>query len=154
MQRVETFAEIEREFIERAHAVVWCNGATVDSYQRPRSRVLHPVWEGATGWVTTRRSSVKVKQIAAQPYLSLAYIAEPFKPVYAECHVVWDNDRATRQRVWDLLRNTPEPLGFDPALTWGDIDDPENGLLRLTPWRVEVSDFTGTPRTIVWQAQR
>ncbi len=154
MQRRHTFAEIEQEFITHAHTVVWCNAATVDRHQRPRSRVLHPIWEGATGWVTTRRSSVKIKHLAARPYLSLAYIADPFKPVYAECHAVWNGDLSTRRHIWEVLRNTPAPLGFDPAGTWGDIEDPENGLLRLTPWRIEINDFTGTPRTVVWEAAR
>ena len=30
--------------------------------------------------------------------------------------------------------------------TWGAIDDHENGLLRLTPWSVEVNEFRGTPQ--------
>ena len=146
MLKIDTFAEIEPEFIERVHAVVWCNGATVDTRGRPRTRVLHPIWEGTTGWVTTRRSSPKVKHLAANPFLSLAYIADPFKPIYVECRALWDGDFATRQRIWDLLRRTPPPLGFDPALTWGDIEDPENGLLRLTPWRSELNDFWPPPR--------
>jgi hypothetical protein len=151
MLKISTFAEIEPEFIERVHAVVWCNGATVDTHGRPRTRVLHPIWEGATGWVTTRRSSPKVKHLAANPFLSLAYIADPFKPIYVECRAVWDGDLATRQRIWDLLRRTPPPLGFDPALTWGDIEDPENGLLRLTPWRIELNDYSPPPQTKVWR---
>ena len=117
MQHVSTFAEIEEEFIQRVHTVVWCSAATIDRRNRPRSRVLHPIWEGATGWITTRRNSPKIKHLAANPHMSLAYIADPFKPVYVECRAVWNDDLATRQRIWDLLKNTPEPLGFDPALT-------------------------------------
>ncbi|MCU0492120.1 MAG: hypothetical protein MUD01_11055 [Chloroflexaceae bacterium] len=152
IQRLATFAEIEADFIERAHALVWCNAATVDQQQRPRSRVLHPIWEGATGWITTRRNSPKIGHLQTNPHLSLAYVAEPFKPVYVECRATWNGDFATRQRIWALLRATPEPLGFDPVLTWGDIADPENGLLQLTPWRIEVSDFSGPPVTKIWQS--
>ena len=57
--RVENFAEIETEFIERVHSIVWCSVATIDSRQRPRSRILHPIWEGATGWIGTHRNSHK-----------------------------------------------------------------------------------------------
>lgn len=149
---VSTFAEVEPEFLRRVRTVVWCNCATVDARGRPRSRVLHPIWEGATGWVTTRRDTPKIKQIAAYPYVSLAYIHDPFKPVYVECRAAWDEDLATRRRIWDLCRNTPEPVGFDPAAVWGDISDPDNGLLRLTPWRIELNDFSGPPRTVVWRA--
>ena len=153
MQHVSTFAEIEEEFILRVHTVVWCSAATIDRRNRPRSRVLHPIWEGATGWITTRRRSPKIKHLAANPHMSLAYIADPFKPVYVECRAVWNDDLATRQRIWDLLKNTPEPLGFDPALTWGDVEDPENGVLRLTPWRIELNDFSGPPTTKIWHAE-
>ena len=44
-------------FVEMAHRIVWCVAATTDPRGRPRSRVLHPMWEwnGAqlTGWVLT-----------------------------------------------------------------------------------------------------
>ena len=46
--RVSAFAMIESEFIERAHRMVWCNMATVDPDGRPRTRIVHPVWEGDT----------------------------------------------------------------------------------------------------------
>ena len=89
--------------------------------------------------------------LAANPFLSLAYIADPFKPIYVECRAVWDGDLATRQRIWDLFRRSPPPLGFDPALTWGAIESPENGLLRLTPWRIELNDYSPPPQTKVWR---
>ena len=53
---VSSFAEIETEFIERVHHMVWCNVATIDTLDRPRSRILHPLWEGTVGWITTRRN--------------------------------------------------------------------------------------------------
>ena len=148
-----TFAEIEADFIARVHHLVLCNCATIDTRQRPRSRILHPIWEGKTGWVTTQKRSLKIKHLAANSYASLAYLAEPFKPVYVECQAVWDGDLEHRQRIWALLRRTPEPLGFDPAITWGDVADPNNGLLRLTPWRIELNDYTAPPPQIqVWRA--
>lgn len=81
MSQTVAFAEIEQEFVTRVHAAVWCNCATIDTRGRPRSRIVHPVWEGATGWITTRRSSPKVKHIAVNTFVSLAYIADPFKPI-------------------------------------------------------------------------
>ena len=153
VQHIANFADIEAEFIQRAHAAPLCNAATVDSRQRPRSRVLHPVWEGSMGWITTRHDSPKIKQLAANPAMSLAYIADLFRPIYVDCMAVWVDDLTTRRRVWDLLRSLPEPVGFDPALTWGDIEKPENGLLRLRPWRGGVNDFVIQPTvTKVWRA--
>ena len=32
-------------FLEMAHRIVWASAATVDAKGRPRSRVLHPIWQ-------------------------------------------------------------------------------------------------------------
>ena len=52
--RVAAFEEIEGEFLARVARVVWCSLATADARDRVRSRVVHPIWEGATGWVASR----------------------------------------------------------------------------------------------------
>src|SRR4051812_43774522 len=101
---VQSFAEIEQEFIARVHKIVWCNVATIDTQNRPRSRVLHPYWEGTTGWIITRRHSLKEKHLAHNPYVSLAYVADPIYPVYADCIAEWDDDLAAMQRIWDLFK--------------------------------------------------
>ena len=40
-----------------AHRIVWCTVATTGADGRPRTRVLHPIWEwdgtGLTGWIAT-----------------------------------------------------------------------------------------------------
>ena len=36
---------VQDEFIATAHRIVWCGVATVDRRGRPRSRILHPIWE-------------------------------------------------------------------------------------------------------------
>lgn len=154
MIEIASFSGIEEEFIRRAHEAVLCCAATIDTRNRPRTRVLHPLWEGATGWVTTRRSSPKVKHLAGNPHVSLAYIVDAFRPVYVECMAEWNGDLEERRRIWEVLRNMPPPFGFEPAETWGDIADPENGLLKLTPWRIELNDFVARPPvTKVWRAK-
>ena len=40
-----TLAEIAPKFVEMAHQIVWCTVATVDAKGRPRSRILHPIWQ-------------------------------------------------------------------------------------------------------------
>ncbi|NJK82224.1 MAG: pyridoxamine 5'-phosphate oxidase family protein [Chloroflexaceae bacterium] len=136
---VHNFAEIEAEFLQRVHTMVWCSVATVDSRQRPRSRILHPIWEGATGWIGTGRRTHKAQHLAANPYVSLAYIADITKPVYVDCKAEWVDEIAERQRIWEWFRTTPEPLGYDPAPIFGSIE--EFGLLKLTPWRIELITF-------------
>lgn len=61
---VRSFSEIEAEFLERVYRMIWCNVATVDGRGRPRSRLLHPIWEGMTGWIATHRHSHKSRHLA------------------------------------------------------------------------------------------
>ncbi len=139
--QVTNFADIEAEFNERIKTIVWCNVATIDSHNRPRSRVLHPIWEGSTGWIATSPQSYKARHLANNPYVSLAYVADISKPVYVDASTEWVDDMATKQRIWDLFKNTPEPLGYDPAGFFGSVDSPGYGLLKLTPWRIDLVTF-------------
>ncbi len=150
---VETFAELEPEFTERIQKMVWCSMATVDGQGRPRSRVIHPLWEGLTGWITTRRHSFKGQHLARNPYISLAYVADPIKPVYVDCLAAWADDPADKQRVWDLCLQTAPPLGFDPAPIYKSVDDPGFGVLRLTPWRIQLADGMPPFTPKVWRAK-
>ena len=144
-----TFAAIADEFTARVHKAVWCNVATVDARGWPRSRVLHTLWEGQTGWIATGRRSFKARQIARQPHVSLAYLADPFKPVYVDCVAEWQDDPTEKRRLWEIFAASPPPLGYDLAPYFGSIDNPAYGLLRLTPRRIELGDLFGEAR--VWR---
>lgn len=139
--RVQDFSEIEVEFCRRVESMIWCNVATIDSKGRPRSRILHPIWEGAVGWIATSPHSLKAKHLAHHPYLSLAYIADVTKPVYVDCLAVWEQNLAEKQRVWDLFKAPPPPLGFDPAQDFVAPEHEKFGLLKLTPWRIDLVSF-------------
>ncbi len=128
MPDVERFSAIEVEFIDRVHRIVWCNMATVDAKGRPRSRIVHPVWDGSTGWIATHRASFKNRHLAANPYVSLAYTAETAHPVYADCIASWADDQSDKQRIWDLFATAPEPLGYDPAPFFIAPDHPNFGV--------------------------
>jgi hypothetical protein len=45
-----------------------------------------------------------------------------------------------------LFAGTPPPLGYDLGLS---ADNPDYGLLKLTPWRIELGDWFGEPK--IWQ---
>ena len=151
---VASFSEIEPEFMERVANIVWCTVTTVDRKGRPRARMLHPVWEGPVGWIATGRSSFKGKHLADNPYVSLSYWDPQHKQIYAECEAAWMDDAGEKKRVWDLYKSIPAPLGYDLKLFWESPDDAEYGLLKLTPWRIEVSALgdmmTGKP-PLVWR---
>jgi general stress protein 26 len=148
--RVSSFSEIESEFIERAHKAVWCSVATQDTKDRLRSRILHPIWDGAAGWIVTRRRSLKAKHLAHNPYVSLAYIADVVKPVYVDCIAEWDEELSDKERVWEMFRLAAPPLGFDFGTIFKSAGDPELGLLKLTPWRIELDDVANRENRKVW----
>ncbi len=152
--RVSAFNEIAEAFITIVHSEVWCNIATTDTQNRPRSRVLHPIWEnhaeGTVGWVTTGRNTVKATHLAHNPNVSVCYMKDPLKPVYIDCLAEWVDVPEEKQRILDLFLTVPPPLGYDPRKFLWFADNAESGLLKLTPWRIELADLFG--ETQVWQA--
>ncbi|MDX2078396.1 MAG: pyridoxamine 5'-phosphate oxidase [bacterium] len=151
---IQTLSTIVDDFIAGAHSDVWCNFATLDTHNRLRSRVLHPIWEktadGVVGWIATGRTSLKAKHLANNPHASLCYMKNPLKPIYVECKTAWVEDMAQKKRIWELLAHTPQPLGYDPAPFFGDYNSPNYGLLQLIPWRIELGDLFGEAR--FWKA--
>jgi general stress protein 26 len=150
--RVSSYAEIEADFIERAHRMVWCDMATVGADGRPRTRVIHPVWDGATAWITSLRVGPKADDIDRNPYVSLAYIADPLRPAYAECKAEWVDDRDTRVKIWRWIAAIPEPLGYDAEAMFGSYDFPDLTMLRLTPWRIRLSVAGDRSALLYWEA--
>lgn len=73
--------------------------------------------------------------------MSLAYITHIFKPVYVDCRAEWVDDLEQKRRVWNLFKDAPEPLGYDPASTFISPDHEHFGVLRLIPWRIELISF-------------
>lgn len=141
-------SEIVEEVIQIAHTQVWASVATVDSLNRPWTRVLHPIWEvqngQLTGWVLTNRHSLKEKHLAFSPYASVGYVKDPFNPLTIECHAAWQDDFAERERIWEWFKREPQPLGYDPALVWKEGPGNESvGLLKLTPWRLTLGHLGG-----------
>ena len=80
-----------------------------------------------------------------------AYIADVVRPVYVECAAEWDDDLATKRRVWELYQAAPPPLGYDPAPIFHAVEHPDFGVLKLSPWRIELGDMMGR-QSRVWRA--
>jgi len=141
-------AEVAPAFVEMAHRIVWCSVATVDSHGRPRSRILHPVWQWdgsrLVGWVATRPSPIKRAHLEASPYISASYWAPTHDTCVAECRAALALDTATRAMVWDSFVNAPPPVGYNPAIVpgWDSPTSEAFAVLRLEPWRLRV--FPGT----------
>lgn len=135
---VSTFDEIKDDFTRRVESIVWCTVTTMDRKGRPRSRILHPIWEGTTGWIMTGRHSLKEKHLARNPNVSLTYWDRQQGHMYADCIAEWEDSLAERRRLWELYKSTPPPLGYDPAPFFPSPEDESFGLLKLRPWRVEI----------------
>jgi general stress protein 26 len=148
--RVYSFAEIEDEFLQRVHSMVWCSAATLDTQNRLRSRILHPIWQGATGWVCSRRHSLKATHLAHNPHMSLAYIIDIAKPVYVDCEAEWADDVASKQAVWEIFRAAGAPIGYDPGTIWKSVEDADFGVVKLNPWRVELFDIGDKEKRKEW----
>jgi general stress protein 26 len=147
-----TFTDIQAEFMARVSQAVYCVMATVDRQNRPRTRAMHPIWEGSMGWVISWPESHKAKHLASNPHVSLAYLHDKEKPVYVECVAAWIEDRAEKQRIWELHQTIPQPLGFDPQPHYGTIDHPYYGILRLSPWRIELGNLYG--ESMIWRPEQ
>ncbi len=155
------FKQIAPAFVEMAHNIVWCTTATVDARGRPRSRVLHPLWqwdgETLTGWVATGPTPTKIAHLKASPYVSCNYWAPGHDTCVAECRAELAVDAETKQMVWDLFRNAPEPVGYDPAVipAWENAESPAFAALKLDPWRLRVMPGTvmteGKGELLTWQ---
>ena len=84
-------------FVEMAHRIVWCSAASVDRQGRPRSRVLHPLWQWdgkrLSGWIATGPTPTKRAHLAASPYLSLNYWEPGQDTCVAECRAECSAER-------------------------------------------------------------
>lgn len=157
-----TLQDIAPAFVEMAHAIVWCSAATVDAKGRPRSRVLHPIWqwdeEHLEGWIATSPTPIKRAHLAASPHISCNYWSPNQDTCVAECHAEWAFDDETRAMVWNLFRDGPAPVGYDPAMIpgWDNAASPNFAALRLRPWRLRVMPgavlMKGEGTAMVWRS--
>jgi hypothetical protein len=148
-------------FVEMAHRIVWASVATVDAHGRPRSRILHPIWQWdedrLVGWVGTSPTPLKRAHLKANSYMSVNYWSPTHDTCVAECAANWAFDNETRAMVWNLFLNTPEPLGYNPRIipAWESPTCDAFAAIRLDPWRLRV--FPGSVllgkggKVLTWQ---
>ena len=153
--------EIAPAFVAIAHRIVWCTVATVDADGRPRTRILHPIWEfdgtDLTGWIATSPQSPKAADLAEQPAISLTYWDATHDTCTAECDTEWETTDEQRQAGWDRFANGPAPVGYDSSIipAWTSPTAPAFGILRLTPTRLRVMPGSvllgGTGQVSTWR---
>lgn len=157
-------ATIAPAFVEMAHRIVWCTVATVGVDGRPRTRILHPIWEwdgsALTGWIATSPLSPKAGDLAHQPAVSLTYWATSHDTCTADCDTAWETTDEARQAGWDRFAHGPAPVGYDPSIIppWTSPSAPAFGILRLEPTWLRVMPgsvlLAGEGATLTWRAPR
>jgi|SRR4051794_910568 len=163
MPATDDLARTVPAFLAMAHRIVYATVGTVDRAGRPRSRIMHLVWEWdgerLTGWAGTVPSTLKRRHLASSPYMSCNYWSPEHDTCVAECRAELLLDDDLRRDVWERLKAAPEPAGYDPAIApmWaGGPGSEQFGGLRLEPWRLRV--FPGTVLlgeggdVLTWQA--
>ena len=159
---MQPLAEVAPAFVRMAHQIVWCSAASVDAKGRPRSRVLHPIWEWdgeqLRGWIGTGATPTKRAHLEHSPYLSLNYWAPSQDTCVAECRASWAFDDETCTAVWKRLESAPPPVGYDPSIIpgWDAPTDESFSVLVLEPWRLRVFPgsvlMQGTGDVLTWRA--
>ena len=149
-------------FVEIAHRIVWCTVATTDTAGRPRTRILHPIWEWdgeqLIGWIGTGPDTLKARHLERVPYVSLTYWNTEQDTCTAECDARWLTSAEDRRSGWERFRSAPAPVGYDPAIIdgWDDADSPAFGLLELRPTRLRVMPgslmMAGVGELLTWSA--
>jgi general stress protein 26 len=150
-------------FVEMAHRIVWATVATVDEQGRPRSRVLHPLWQwdgsSLVGWIATGPTPTKRSNLEHSPFVSVGYWSSDHDTCTAECGATLIDDDDTRVWLWDAFKDAPAPVGYDPAIIPPWADGPTSdafAALRLDPWRLRVMPGTmmtaGQGSVLTWRA--
>jgi general stress protein 26 len=151
---VKDFSELAAEFEARTRRIVWCTVATVADTGAPWTRILHPIWDGPTGWIATTRQSLKSRHVRHAPRISLTYWDARHDIVTVHGRASWADDLADKERIWAMYQSAPPPLGYDPGLFWrGGPADPAFGVLRIDPTRIELTSMAGLGKPhLIWRS--
>ncbi|ONI79700.1 hypothetical protein ALI144C_23345 [Actinosynnema sp. ALI-1.44] len=145
-----TLDAVTEDLAEIVTRIIWSTVSTTDRLGRPRTRVMHPVWEitaeSVVGFVGTRRTPVKVAHIARSPWVTCAYWSPDHDAAFVDCHVTWVGSEA-----WDRLA-----AGYDPTTLWPDgPSSPDFAAWQLRPYRIQIirgADVAKGLPTSLWTA--
>jgi general stress protein 26 len=162
--KIRSYTEIEEEFDAYVGHIVHATMVTVDSKNRPRTRVLIPVWENAggtpIGWLATYRTPIKSAHIARNPHVNFSYVTQHgYNSVAIDATAEWIDDPEhgvhdpqTRKRIWQMYsRTSPRGAGYPLGQFWSSPEDPQLHIMRLKPWRIQVIRGRDL-RSRIWEA--
>ena len=115
MMAAMDFESLRADFLRFTTDIVYCTVTTVDSAGRPRSRVMHPIFEVVDGhprgWALTDRTPLKDRHLAANPYVACFYWSPAQNTVAIDCTAEWVEDDAVLRQVWDSSPLPNHPAG-------------------------------------------
>jgi general stress protein 26 len=155
-QRVDTFADIRRTFLAYISDIRYCTMVTVDSANRPRARVMLPVWEVVderpVGWLAVFKTPVKARHLQRNPHTTYSYWSPRQNAVHIDAVSSWIDDPEVKTYAWNVYKSgSPAGVGYDPIGYWpGGPTDPTYHLIRIEPWRIQLVRGTDLA-TVVWQ---
>ncbi len=127
----------------------WAHLATVGTDGHPDVVPVHPCWEGNTMWIMVGISSVKARNIAANPNVALHWqVTEVGDGVEVWGTAELFSDVETKRRLWDGVFDY-DLNAFSPG---GPDDSPDTGFLAVTPQRALVLKQYGLGGISRWKA--
>lgn len=158
--RTADYDELATVVQELTEAIVWCSLTTVGADDRPRTRVVHPVWDWRArplyGWVTSRPTPLKRTHLASNPWVTCAYFSPTVHDfVIFDCEATWA-PAAELERRWHDTAAIPPPMGFDPATIWPDGPSADDfAVIDLRPFRITTQTGAALGRgekAVQWRA--
>ena len=124
--------DLEQVRAEAARLSMWAHLATVGADGAPDVAPIHPCWEGDTLWVMCGASSVKVRNIAANPRVALHWqVTEVGDGLEVWGTASFHDDLETKRRLWNGVFDY-DLNAFAPG---GPDDSPGTGFLAVVPER-------------------
>ncbi|MGW6598194.1 pyridoxamine 5'-phosphate oxidase family protein [Streptomyces sp. NPDC055036] len=158
--RASAFAEIQDTFFSYVRSITYATMITVDRENRPRARVLLPVWEVVdghpVGWLAVYKTPVKTAHLAGNPHTTYAYWSPRQNAAFVDSVSTWAEDEESRRHAWDVyVEGGPPGVGYDPVRYWrGGPEDPEYHVIRIDPWRIQLVRGADLRSTLWYRDER
>ena len=155
-QQVKTFTDIHRKFLAYVSDIQYCTMVTVDASNRPRARVMLPIWELVdglpVGWLAVYKTPVKARHLERNPHTTYSYWSPRQNAAHIDAVSSWIDDSAMKEYAWNAYcTGSPAGVGYDPIGFWpGGPTDPKYHLIRIDPWRIQLVRGTDLS-SVIWQ---
>ncbi|MBD30009.1 MAG: hypothetical protein CL453_03445 [Acidimicrobiaceae bacterium] len=130
----------------------WAHIATVSKSGIPYVTPVHPCWEGKVLWIMVGANSVKSKNIAHFPSVSLHW--QVSQETGFDSLMIWGQaelftDIDTKKRLWSGVFDYDLNV-FAPN---GPENSPETGFISVNPTKAVILKEMGIGERLVWRSE-